>query len=113
MPQVPVVRRIYNKSVMPESSLIPLFYWGGFLAVYRWKHFSVSVYTEFATPDKNLTTVDILFTTKAGVGWVEHSAYITGWPILLILIIIVICSLPFVRRGGHFQVSVHRFIFLY
>ena len=29
MPQVPVVRRIY-KSVMPESSLIPLLYWGVF-----------------------------------------------------------------------------------
>lgn len=62
------------------------------------------VYIEFATPEKNLTTVDILFTTKAGVGWVGHSAYITGWPILVILIVIVICSLPFVRRGGHFQV---------
>ncbi|XP_078330195.1 NADPH oxidase 5-like isoform X3 [Crassostrea virginica] len=81
---------------------------GGMIAFYgilhTLAHIGNAMYTEFATPDKNLTTVDILFTTKAGVGWVEHSAYITGWPILLILIIIVICSLPFVRRGGHFQV---------
>lgn len=67
-------------------------------------HIGNALYIEFATPDKNLTTVDCLFTTKAGVGWVGHSAYITGWPILVILIVIVICSLPFVRRGGHFQV---------
>lgn len=81
-----------------------LIYW--FHAVFMmWNIFLASVYTEFATPEKNLTTVDILFTTKAGVGWVAASAYITGWPIFIILITIVICSLPFVRRSGHFQVS--------
>lgn len=71
------------------------------------------MYIEFATPEKNLTTVDCLFTTKAGVGWVGHSAYITGWPILVILIVIVICSLPFVRRGGHFQVRKHPLFFFF
>ncbi|XP_052694613.1 NADPH oxidase 5-like isoform X2 [Crassostrea angulata] len=81
---------------------------GGMIAFYgithTLAHIGNALYIEFATPEKNLTTVDILFTTKAEVGWVGHSAYITGWPILVILIIIVICSLPFVRRGGHFQV---------
>jgi hypothetical protein len=71
--------------------------------IYHFIFFSL-VYIEFATPEKNLTTVEILFTTKARVGWVAHTAYITGWPILVILITMVICSLPFVRRGGHFQV---------
>lgn len=52
-----------------------------------------------------MTAVDILFTQKANMGWVAGTAYITGWPILGILIIMTICSLPFVRRGGHFEVS--------
>nr|XP_022296724.1 NADPH oxidase 5-like [Crassostrea virginica] len=55
-------------------------------------------------PNRNLTTVDILFTTKAGVGYVAGSAYITGWIILVTLLIIFICSLPFVRRGGYFEI---------
>lgn len=63
------------------------------------------VYIEHSMPQSNLTSVDILFTTKAGIGWVGASAYITGWPILLILITMFICSLPFVRRGGYFEVS--------
>lgn len=63
------------------------------------------VYVQTVTPEKNLTAVDILFTQKAEEGWVASTAYITGWPILAILIIMVICSLPFVRRGGHFEVS--------
>ncbi|XP_056003307.1 NADPH oxidase 5-like isoform X3 [Ostrea edulis] len=81
---------------------------GGMIAffgiIHTLAHVGNALYTEFATPEKNLTTVDILFTTKAGVGWVAASAYITGWPIFIILITIVICSLPFVRRSGHFQV---------
>ena len=72
--------------------------------VYNIKY--LSVFTEFTMPSKNLTTVDILFTTKAGVGYVAGSAYITGWMILVILLIIFICSLPFVRRGGYFEVNV-------
>ena len=72
--------------------------------VYNIKYFSV--FTEFTMPNRNLTTVDILFTTKAGVGYVAGSAYITGWMILVILLIIFICSLPFVRRGGYFEVNV-------
>lgn len=47
---------------------------------------------------------EVLFTVKAGVGYVAGSAFITGWLLDIVLIIIVICSLPFVRRGGHFQV---------
>ena len=47
---------------------------------------------------------EVLFTTKAGVGFVAGSAFITGWLLDIILIIIVICSMPFVRRSGHFQV---------
>ncbi|KAK3094338.1 hypothetical protein FSP39_000462 [Pinctada imbricata] len=48
--------------------------------------------------DSSLTAWEILFTTNAGVGWVESSAYITGWILLLILLIMLVCSLPFVRE---------------
>lgn len=65
---------------------------------------SIAIYVQTVTPEKNLTAVDILFTQKAEEGWVASTAYITGWPILGILIIMIICSLPFVRRGGHFEV---------
>ncbi|KAK3594672.1 hypothetical protein CHS0354_016337 [Potamilus streckersoni] len=47
---------------------------------------------------------DILFTTVAGIGFVGASAFITGWLLVLILIVMVICSMPFVRRRGYFQV---------
>lgn len=47
---------------------------------------------------------EVLFTTVLGHGLVEGSAYITGWILMIILIVIVICSLPFVRRSGHFEV---------
>ncbi|XP_045183850.2 NADPH oxidase 5-like [Mercenaria mercenaria] len=47
---------------------------------------------------------EVLFTVKAGVGFVGGSAFITGWLLDVVLIVIVICSLPFIRRGGHFQV---------
>ena len=63
------------------------------------------VYVEQLQPKKNMTAVEILFTTKADMGWVGPTAYITGWPLLGLLIIITVCSLPFVRRGGHFEVS--------
>ncbi|KAL3884557.1 hypothetical protein ACJMK2_024690 [Sinanodonta woodiana] len=51
-----------------------------------------------------LGLANILFTTAAGVGFVGASAFITGWLLDLILIVMVICSMPFVRRTGHFQV---------
>ncbi|KAK3594669.1 hypothetical protein CHS0354_016334 [Potamilus streckersoni] len=52
----------------------------------------------------DIEMVDILFTTAAGIGFVGASAFITGWLLVLILIVMVICSMPFVRRRGHFQI---------
>ncbi|KAL4216478.1 NADPH oxidase 5 [Mactra antiquata] len=52
----------------------------------------------------NLNMAEILFTAKAGIGYVGGSAYITGWLLDIILIVMVICSMPFVRRTEHFQV---------
>lgn len=73
-------------------------------AIHVGGHIAHAVYVQTVTPEKNMTAVDILFTQKANMGWVAGTAYITGWPILGILIIMTICSLPFVRRGGHFEV---------
>ena len=50
---------------------------------------------------------EVLFTTKAKVGYVAGSAFITGWLLDVILIVMVMCSMPFVRRSGHFQVSTY------
>ncbi|CAF1266116.1 unnamed protein product [Didymodactylos carnosus] len=46
----------------------------------------------------------MIFTTTWGVGWVKGSAPLTGVILCLILSVIIICSMQFVRRGGHFQI---------
>lgn len=43
-----------------------------------------------------------LFWTDLNIGW-HGTAYITGWLLLLILIIMVVSSLPFVRRRNYFE----------
>jgi hypothetical protein len=57
--------------------------------------------------DTALTVGDVLFTTKAHIGWVSGSAFVTGWILDVILLIIVFCSLPFIRRRGHFRVCIN------
>ncbi|KAL4216474.1 NADPH oxidase 5 [Mactra antiquata] len=52
----------------------------------------------------DLNMAAILFTAKAGVGSFGGSAYITGWLLNIILVVMVICSMQFVRRSEHFQV---------
>ncbi|KAJ8311445.1 hypothetical protein KUTeg_010800 [Tegillarca granosa] len=54
--------------------------------------------------DENLHLWEILFTTKSGIGWVGYSAILTGWALDIIVIIMIVCSLSFIREGGHFQV---------
>ncbi|RDD42245.1 NADPH oxidase 5 [Trichoplax sp. H2] len=55
-------------------------------------------------PPNNRSAVDVLFTTKYKIGWVGGTAYITGYPLVIILLVMIICSMPFVRRKGYFQV---------
>ncbi|XP_064476773.1 NADPH oxidase 5-like isoform X2 [Ornithodoros turicata] len=45
-----------------------------------------------------------LFTTQHDIGWVGGTACITGWALLAILLVMVLCSLPCVRRSGRFEV---------
>lgn len=51
-----------------------------------------------------LTVADILVTDAAELGTIIGSAYFTGWALDIILIIMIICSMEFVRRSGHFEV---------
>jgi hypothetical protein len=48
--------------------------------------------------------LELVFGTKSNFGWILKIAMPTGWILLLILTIMIICSLPFIRRKGHFQV---------
>lgn len=45
-----------------------------------------------------------LLTTHHDIGWVGGTACITGWVLLAILLVMVLCSLPCVRRSGRFEV---------
>ncbi|XP_064605712.1 NADPH oxidase 5-like [Liolophura sinensis] len=51
----------------------------------------------------NVTWSEFLFTCQPGLGWVEGSASITGWVLVLILILIVLTSAPWCRRRGYFE----------
>ncbi|XP_033112375.1 NADPH oxidase 5-like [Anneissia japonica] len=50
-----------------------------------------------------LSLWDVLFTFKAGVGYVKHSAYITGWVLISCLLVLILGSTNYVRQL-HFQI---------
>ncbi|KAH7974309.1 hypothetical protein HPB49_013880 [Dermacentor silvarum] len=45
-----------------------------------------------------------LFTTHHDIGWVGGTASLTGWVLLVVLTVMVVCSLPCLRRSGRFEV---------
>jgi hypothetical protein len=47
-----------------------------------------------------------------GFGLVGSGASLTGWILIIFLLIIVIFAMPFVRRKGYFQVKNHLSLFL-
>lgn len=49
--------------------------------------------------------IKLLFTTASKIGWIGEAAFPTGVALLVILIIMVVCSLPFVRKSGKFEVT--------
>ena len=56
--------------------------------------------------DKALKYWEYLFTLKGPLGYlIPGFAFLSGDIILVITIIMVICSMPFVRRSGKFEVS--------
>lgn len=63
-----------------------------------------------ASACKRWGVAEWLFTPYPGVfGLINGYANITGVLLIFVLTIIVICSLPHVRRSGHFQVNLHIF----
>jgi hypothetical protein len=50
---------------------------------------------------------EYLFTTKGEQGWFKATAGITGVILSLILVVMIICSQPFVRKRGYFEVIIY------
>lgn len=48
--------------------------------------------------------IDLLFTTKSNIGWIFATAMPTGWILIVILLVMVFFSMPFIRKKGLFQV---------
>ncbi|CAF3083659.1 unnamed protein product [Rotaria socialis] len=45
-----------------------------------------------------------MFTTRPNVGWIGGFAPLSGVILCIILLVMIICSMHWIRRGGHFQV---------
>ena len=72
-----------------------------------WMDFSLvfNVADRWVIDGRTYSISEWLFTTKPGVyGLIPGVANITGWALLIIALIISISSLPFVRKGGNFEV---------
>lgn len=62
----------------------------------------------------NYTMSEWLLTSRPGYfGLVAGSAYPTGVILLIILVIMTVCSMSFVRRGGCFEVYMYFFTLLH
>uniref|UniRef100_A0AAV2L1C1 Uncharacterized protein n=1 Tax=Knipowitschia caucasica TaxID=637954 RepID=A0AAV2L1C1_KNICA len=47
---------------------------------------------------------EYVFTTRPGIGWVKGTASLTGVVLQALIFLMVVCSMTFVRRSGHFEV---------
>ncbi|KAH9528182.1 NADPH oxidase 5 [Dermatophagoides farinae] len=55
----------------------------------------------------NITTIsyiDFLVSVNLGIGWFFGSACLTGWILVIILVVMLIFSMNFIRRTGNFEV---------
>ncbi|XP_032804703.1 NADPH oxidase 5 isoform X3 [Petromyzon marinus] len=55
-------------------------------------------------PDARYSLWEFLLTTRPGIGWVSGSASVTGVLLQILVGLMLVCSSPCVRRGGHFEV---------
>ncbi|CAL1536901.1 unnamed protein product, partial [Lymnaea stagnalis] len=53
---------------------------------------------------KEMALWEVIFTHKAGIGWIAGLAPITGVVLCVVLLIMVPLSLPFIRRKGCFEI---------
>ena len=59
---------------------------------------------EIQNVETNYTMWNYLFGVGTDIGWVGGMAGLTGWFLVIIITIMVVCALPVIRRNGHFQV---------
>ena len=52
----------------------------------------------------NGTIWEYLFSVDTSLGWVGGAAGLTGWLLIILLMVISFCALPCVRRKGFFEV---------
>ena len=57
---------------------------------------------------ERMPLVEYLFSVRLGIGWVNGSACLTGWFLLLILLVMITSSMPFMRRSGNFEVRMFK-----
>ncbi|RUS74261.1 hypothetical protein EGW08_017980, partial [Elysia chlorotica] len=69
----------------------------------------------YISDNSNLTVPEIIFTTRADIGWIYGLAPVTGVALLVILVVMVVAARPCVRRTGHFQIFywTHKLYFAY
>ncbi|XP_052785817.1 NADPH oxidase 5-like isoform X2 [Mya arenaria] len=72
-----------------------------FTAMHTCSHIGNALIVENET---NITSWEILFTPELELGLAKGAAFITGWILIAVLTVMVVCSLPFVRASGHFQI---------
>ena len=53
---------------------------------------------------ENVTAWEYLFWVNTPLGWVGGAAGLTGWILLIILMVMFVCALPCVRHKGYFEV---------
>ena len=73
------------------------------LLIFMLQHASHTVLLSL-TPD-GLPVWKYFFFVRTGLGWVGGTAGLTGDGLIIILSVMVLCSLPWVRRKGYFEVS--------
>lgn len=56
--------------------------------------------------DGNFPVVEYLLRVRLGMAtsWINGTASLSGWLLMAILVIMVVSSMPFMRRSGYFEV---------
>ncbi|XP_071825640.1 NADPH oxidase 5-like isoform X3 [Apostichopus japonicus] len=80
---------------------------GYFLAAFSFIHTAAHIGNAIVITDSPDKVFELLLTnpnaTDFGLHYVAGTAYLTGWAMVIVLTVMVLCSLPIVRRSGHFQ----------
>ncbi|KAG1714343.1 NADPH oxidase 5 [Nymphon striatum] len=53
--------------------------------------------------DGSYSLYEYLFTTNPGIGWIHGSTCLVGWPLLVVLTVMVIAAHPYVRRTSFWK----------